>query len=221
MLSVQAAQKHIDELQSQLAQGRALGYTDKHPEVIRLQDEIKQARADLATAQQQEPANRDQMLNADPIYRQKVQEREAAKLHVKELQAGSANAQRQIAEYQSRVEAAPVVEQELTSLDREYSLEKARYADLNTRYQQARTAEDLARKQGGERFRVLYPASLPDSPIEPQPLKIMALALAAGLVLAVAAAIGREFLDRAVYDARALQNEFQVAVLGEIPRIAV
>jgi len=26
-------------------------------------------------------------------------------------------------------------------------------------------------------------------------------------------------MDRSVYDARALQNEFQVPVLGEIPRI--
>ena len=33
------------------------------------------------------------------------------------------------------------------------------------------------------------------------------------------AVIGREFLDRSVHDARALQNEFEVPVLGEIPRI--
>ena len=67
---------------------------------------------------------------------------------------------------------------------------------------------------------VLYPASLPDKPIEPQPLKIMALALVAGLLLGAAGAVGREFLDRSVYDVRALQSEFDVPVLGEIPRIA-
>ena len=67
---------------------------------------------------------------------------------------------------------------------------------------------------------MLYPASLPDKPIEPQPLKIMALALVAGLLLGAAGAVGREFLDRSVYDVRALQSEFDVPVLGEIPRIA-
>ena len=36
---------------------------------------------------------------------------------------------------------------------------------------------------------------------------------------APAPAVGREFLDRSVHDARALQNEFEVPVLGEIPRI--
>ena len=60
----------------------------------------------------------------------------------------------------------------------------------------------------------------PQPMIEPQPLKIMAIALALGLVLGAGAAVGREFLDRSVHDSRALQSEFEVPVLGEIPRIA-
>ena len=57
---------------------RALGYTDKHPDIIRLQQEIKQARADLAAAKADQPANREETLKADPIYRQKLQERDMA-----------------------------------------------------------------------------------------------------------------------------------------------
>jgi uncharacterized protein involved in exopolysaccharide biosynthesis len=135
------------------------------------------------------------------------------------LIAASAIAQRQIGEYQNRVEAAPVVEQELASVQRDYDAERVRYAELTTRFNNARVAEDMARKQGGERFSVLYPANLPTAPFEPQPLKIMALAIVAGLVLGAVAALGREFLDRSVHDSRALQNEFEVPVLGEIPRI--
>jgi uncharacterized protein involved in exopolysaccharide biosynthesis len=156
---------------------------------------------------------------ADPLYRQKLQERDMAKIHVRELQLAATSAQRQIGDYQIRVETAPLAEQELASIDRDYKLELARYNDLNTKYQQSRTAEDLARKQGGERFSVLYPATLPSTPIEPQPLKIMALAIAAGLMLGAGAALGRELLDRSVHDSRALQNEFEVPVLGEISRI--
>jgi polysaccharide chain length determinant protein (PEP-CTERM system associated) len=219
LAAAQAAQKHLDDLQAQLAGDRALGWTDKHPDVVRLQEEIKQARADVAASKTTQPANREELLRVDPIYRAKVQERDLAKAHLRELQIASAGAQRQIGEFQSRVESAPVVEQELTSLDREYNLEKTRYGDLNTRWQNARVAEDVMRKQGGERFSILYPADLPKTPIEPQPLKIMALAIVAGLVLGAAAALGREFLDRSVHDSRALQNEFEVPVLGEIPRI--
>jgi len=220
LAAAQSVQKHLDDLQARLASDRALGYTDKHPDVILAQEEIKQTRAELAASKSQQPSNREELLKTDPIYRQKVEERNVARMHLKELQAGSANAQRQIGDFQRRVEAAPAVEQELTSLNREYELEKVRYNDLNTRYQQARTAEDVMRKQGGERFSILYPANLPDKPVQPQPLKIMAIALALGLVLGAGAALGREFLDRSVHDTRALQSEFEVPVLGEIPRIA-
>lgn len=215
----QAAQKHLDDLQAELASDRALGYTDKHPDIIRLQQEIKGAKADLAASKSDQPGAREEILKADPLYRQKLQERDIARVHLKELQASAANAQAQIGAYQSRVEAAPVAEQELTSLQREYDLEKVHNSDLNTRYQTARSAEEVAKTQGGERFSILYPASYPKDPIEPQPLKIMAIALVLGIMLGAGAGLGREFLDRAVYDSRALQNEFAVPVLGEIPRI--
>jgi polysaccharide chain length determinant protein (PEP-CTERM system associated) len=216
----QSMQKRVDDLEAQLAADRALGYTDKHPDVERLQREIKQARADVVASKQDQPSNRDELLRSDPLYRQKVQERDTTRLHIKELQNAASLSQRQIGEYQSRVEVAPVVEQELASLDRDLTSEKARYSDLTTRLSQARVAEDVARKQGGERFSILYSANLPDEPIEPQPLRIMAIAIVAGLVLGAAGAIGREFMDRSVHDTRALQNEFEVPVLGEIPRIA-
>jgi polysaccharide biosynthesis transport protein len=216
----QAAQKHLDDLQGELNADRAKGWLDKHPEIQRLQEEIKQARADLAASKTQQPSNREDMLRTDPIYRAKVQELDQARLHLKELQAASSNAQAQIASYQQRVDGAPIAEQELASLNRDYDNEKTHYADLNSRYQSARSAEEIARKQGGERFSVLYAADLPNKPIEPQPLKIMALAIVAGMVLGAATALGREFLDRSVHDSRALQSEFEVPVLGEIPRIA-
>ena len=63
------------------------------------------------------------------------------------------------------------------------------------------------------------PAGLPNRPLKPNQLRVMLLAVAAGLALGAALAVGREFMDRSVHDVRALQNEFQVPVLGEIPRI--
>ena len=56
----QAAQKRVNHLKQQLASARALGYNDKHPDVERLQEEIKQARADLSASKVQQPANREE-----------------------------------------------------------------------------------------------------------------------------------------------------------------
>ena len=47
----------------------------------------------------------------------------------------------------------------------------------------------------------------------------MLIALFAGLVLGAGLLVGREFMDRSVHDARALQSEFELPVLGEIPTI--
>ena len=212
-------QARIAQLQQQLTQEKALGKTDKHPDIISLQGEMTNARAELAAIKQPADANREELLQGDPIYRQRVQERDAARLRVNTLRAQSAQASAQIGAYQSRVEAAPMVEQDLASVTRDVELEKARYTDLKTKYENARLAEDLARQQGGERFSVLYPA-YPGRPANPgQSAKLLLMAIAAGFVLGAAMVVGREFLDRSVHDARALQSEFEIPVLGEIPRI--
>jgi len=182
-------------------------------------EEIKQARADLASAKQQEPNNQEALLRADPLYRAKLNERDQTKLRIDELRRASQNAQAQISTYQARVDSSPMVEQELSGLLREQQLERSRYDELTKQLSNAQLAEDTVRKQGNERFSVLYPANLPTKPESPNALKVMGLALVAGLVLGAGAAVGREFLDRSVYDARALQSEFEVPVLGEIPRI--
>jgi polysaccharide chain length determinant protein (PEP-CTERM system associated) len=217
--AIQGAQSRINELHRQLTQYRAAGYTDQHPDIVQTLEELKVAQREMTTARQQTPAGANDVLAADPGYRQKVQERDAAKLHIAQLQRQIAQALSQIGSYQARVESAPLVEQELSSLVQDYELERTRYMDLSAQHQKALLAEDLARKQGGERFVVLNPASLPSTPDSPDLLKLMLLSLAMGFMLGTVAVVGREFLDRSVHDARVLQNEFDVPVLGEIPRI--
>jgi polysaccharide biosynthesis transport protein len=217
--AIQGAQSRINELHRQLTQYRAAGYTDQHPDIVQTLEELKVAQRELTTARQQTPVGSNDVLAANPSYRQKVQERDAAKLHIAQLQRQIAQALSQIGSYQARVESAPLVEQELSSLVQDYELERTRYMDLSAQHQKALLAEDLARKQGGERFVVLNPASLPSTPFSPDLLKLMLLSLGMGFMLGTVAVVGREFMDRSVHDARVLQNEFDVPVLGEIPRI--
>jgi polysaccharide chain length determinant protein (PEP-CTERM system associated) len=213
--AISAAQSRLNALQQQLIQARAIGYTDAHPEIDRITREMAEARSELRAARQQNP----EALKVDPAYRQKNQERDAIKLRIDALTRQASQTSRQIAEYQRRVEAAPMVEQELQSLTQQHELEKNRYGALTAQYQNAVTAEDLARKQGGERFSVLYSAGLPSRPQSPDILRLMLLALAIGLGGGAAAVVAREFMDRSVHDVRALQSEFEVPVLGEIPHI--
>lgn len=217
--AAQAAQTRVTQLQQELAQVRALGYTDKHPEVDRLKSEIGQAQTQLASIRQPAGASREELLLADPIYRQRVADREAARLRVRALQAQAQQASAQIGQYQGRAEAAPMVEQDLAAVQRDVDLEKIRYTDLKTKHESARLAEELARKNGGERFSILYPAQ-PGRPSNPgQPARFLLMSIVLGVVLGAALVVGREFMDRSIHDARALQSEFEIPVLGEIPRI--
>ena len=83
-------------------------------------------------------------------------------------------------------------------------------------------AEDLERRRAGEQFAVLYPG-VPAVAAELARRASRAAARRAPYGhrrWAAVLAFGREYLDRSVYDVRALQSEFELPVLAEIPRIA-
>jgi succinoglycan biosynthesis transport protein ExoP len=217
-LPVETAQARVNTLRQQLADAQ-LAYTDKHPEIVRLKQELADAQKAAAAEKDRPAADRMAMLQGNPEFRQLVKDREAAKLRIAELQRQERETTGAIKQYQARVEAAPRVEQQMISLQREYDLERQAYGDLSAKKQAALLNEDLERKQGGEQFAVLVPAGLPSEPFKPKPIRVMLMALAAGFVLGGAGVVGREYLDRSVHDARGLRDEFELPVLAEIPRI--
>jgi polysaccharide chain length determinant protein (PEP-CTERM system associated) len=215
-----SAQDRVLALRRQLEEA-ALTYTEKHPEILRLKADLTSAEAVAKLEGERPPAEREPALNADPTYRQLLAERETSRLRVREHERATARAGAEIGRYQSRVETAPMIEQQLSSINREYEFEKQQYASLAGRHQAAVLAEDLERRRAGEQFSVLYPAFLPSSPSSPNVPRVLLISILMGVVLGGLLAFGREYLDRSVYDARALQTEFELPVLAEIPRIAV
>lgn len=216
----EAANLRVQTLRRELGDAQ-LTYTDKHPEMVRLKDELATAERAAAAERTRPVTDRVAMLNATPEYRQLQKDREMAKMRVAELQHQQAAISGQVGQYQTRVEGAPRVEQQMVSLQREYDLERGTYQDLSGKKQTALLDEELQRKQGGEQFAVLVPAGVPAEPFKPKPMRVMLMAIAAGLVLGGAFAFGREYLDRSVHDARGLRDEFELPVLAEIPRIAI
>jgi polysaccharide chain length determinant protein (PEP-CTERM system associated) len=211
-------QQRINTLQRDLAAARSK-YTDKHPEVLALEDELKIARAEAAALRGQSDSSREEQLGADPVYQQLTSDHSLAEARIRNLQRGESQLKADIMRYQQRVEAAPMVEQELAATQREYDLERENYKNLSERHTAAQMQAQLAEQRGGERFSVLNKAFLPASPESPNRLNILLIAVAAGLVLGGSAALGRDYLDRSVRDARSLQDQFDVPVLAEIPRI--
>jgi succinoglycan biosynthesis transport protein ExoP len=205
-------------LQRELAAARGM-YTDKHPDVQRLEEELANARKDVLADRQRPASDRLALLQTDPAYRQLVADREMARLRVRDLQRAGTDAQRQIGQYQARVEAAPMVEQQLATVQRDYDLEKQQYSELSGKLHASTIAENVERNRSGEQFTILYPASYPTEPTKPVPWRVMLIAILGGCCLGCALGLGREYLDRSVHDVRELKDEFELPVLGEVTRI--
>jgi polysaccharide biosynthesis transport protein len=216
--AVMTTQGRILTLRGELAEAQ-LTFTDKHPEVVRLKEELANAEKAAAAERELPAKDRTSVLQANPEYRRLATDRNTARMRIAELQRQQRTAEGGIGQYRARVEAAPRVEQEMLSLNREYELEREAYGKLKERRQAALINEELMRSQGGDQFSILVPASFPTSPFKPNPFRVLLMAIAAGLVIGGAGVMGREYLDRSVHDVRALRDEFELPVLAEIPRI--
>jgi polysaccharide chain length determinant protein (PEP-CTERM system associated) len=122
-----------------------------------------------------------------------------------------------IDQYNSRIQASPVMERDYVELTRDYSLAKSRYEELNSKRSQSAIATDLEKRQIGERLELLDAAYLPEAPIRPNRVLVVGAGLAIGLVLGVFVAGGREMKDaslKSLKDARAYTG---LQVLGTVP----
>ena len=216
---MRSPQQRVLELERELALARSK-YTDKHPEIQLLEEDLKNARAEAAALGQRPQSTRDQLLAADPLYQQLEQEKNQIGIRIKAYQRIEAQLQGDISRYQRAIDSAPMVEQALSGLQREYDLERENYKNLSERHSASQVQEQIARTRGGERFSVMNGAYLPQWPERPNRLRIALVGLALGFALGGALVFAREYLDWSIRgDAQVLQEQFDVPVLAEIPRI--
>jgi polysaccharide chain length determinant protein (PEP-CTERM system associated) len=213
-----APETRVMALERELAVARAT-YTDKHPEVVRLQEELESAKKEATIDRSRPNPDRLAQLQLDPAFRQLNADREMTRLRIRELERSSGDIQRQIGTYQARVEAAPRVEQQLVAVQRDYDLEKQQYGELSAKLHASTLTENVERNRRGEQFTVLYAATLPTEPTKPIPWRVMVMSVLAGIVAGAALTLGREYLDRTVHDIRELKEAFDVPILAEIAHI--
>ncbi len=126
---------------------------------------------------------------------------------------------RSIADYESRVENAPMRQDELQQMTRDYATSRERYQTLLKRYEEAKVAESLEQGQDVEGFRVLDAAVPPTAPAAPNRSWLLMLAMAGSAALAFAAMVGAEKLDATFHSAdelRAFATAPTVAVIRRI-----
>jgi polysaccharide chain length determinant protein (PEP-CTERM system associated) len=198
-------------------------YTERHPDVVRLKDQIAKLESDLAnspTGSSSGPGGSvsgpQPVASADPgLISQSVQLSGV----IRSIEIEISRLQEQINEYQRRIEATPKREQELITLRRDYENIKESYNSLLNRKLEAEIAVNMEKKQKGEQFRIIDTARLPERPVSPDMRKLFLLVVAGGLGIGVGLIYLLETMDTSLKRPEDFENTLGLAVLATVPRI--
>lgn len=216
-----AAPSRLEQLQAQLIELRSR-YTDRHPDVVRLEAEIEQLRkmgsgatTQAATAAPVPPVPA--APRVDPGLRAQL---EAVDVEIRGLQAERARILADTGQYQARLENVPRVEQELLSLTRDYDNIQKSYESLLTKRIDASLAQNLEKSRQSEQFTILEKAIPPADPYWPNKALLLGIGLAGGALVGVIAAFLRNHTDSTFAEGESLQDAFPgVPVLATIPQL--
>jgi succinoglycan biosynthesis transport protein ExoP len=209
---------HLTRLKQELTSAQTR-YTDLHPTVIRLKNEIDAVERDLATKPAAKPEAATPTALANPYVLRLREALHAAEVEIKILKGEDRRLRAAIAAYQTRVENTPRREQEYQEISRDYEATKELHQSLVKRYEEAQLAENMEQRQKGEQFRVLDPALPSTVTTAPNRLRLILMALAFSLALAGGAAMLAEMLDTSFHSVDELRAFTRVPVLVSIPRI--
>jgi len=219
----EARPTYLDQLREQL-NGLRAHFTDRYPDVIRLQATIARLEAELGEAKPDEKADEPVVGAADSSARASSARAHAEALlemngEIKILKNEEQALRKSIATYQARVESAPRREQEFLELSRDHQGTRDLYQSLSRRYDEAQIAESMEQRQKGEQFRILAPALPPQTPAAPNRPRLMLLGLAVALGVSIGVVVLADRIDSSFHTVDQVRSFTRVPVLTSIPQI--
>lgn len=217
--------QQLDAARAQLAANR-LRYMPDHPDVRGGERTVRDLEAKLDEESRRPPApgpNGGPILSPGQAARQKRIADLRGELDVIDHQitagaAEQAQLKRAMADYQAKVDALPTRESELVELTRDYSTLQQTYMSLLTKRQDSKIAANLQRREIGEQFRIVDPASLPEKPYnQVQRMGIIASGAVAGLVFGVLIVAFLAFHDSTLRTEDDVLRTLSLPVLALVP----
>jgi polysaccharide chain length determinant protein (PEP-CTERM system associated) len=217
----QTLQQQLTDLQSQLLSLEAR-YTDKHPAVLKLKDEIAGLQERIRNAPSQDQSHSStQADNAPVIEPIQIQQLRAqvrqADVMIAQKKKEQVDLEQQIKVLQDRIHLTPVVQEEFKSLTRDYQTALNFYNDLLKKREEAQMATELEHRQQGENFSVLDPPSLPEKPSFPDGRLFTLGGFLCGLVLGGGLVQLAETLDKSMSNERDVEAFLGLSALAVIP----
>jgi polysaccharide chain length determinant protein (PEP-CTERM system associated) len=209
----------LGALQDQLTSLQAR-YTSEHPDVIKVKNQIEELKKRKAEAPKINPSanGSTQAAVTEPPQTQQLRARlRQDDMNIADLTKRQGQIQDEIRQLQSRVQASPMIEQQLKELTRNYQTAQDFYNDLLKKRQNAGVAGDLESQQESEQFRVYDPPSLPDRPSFPKKLYFAGGGLGSGLALGLAILYLIAIGDKSMHTERDIELALKLPVLALVP----
>jgi len=219
--------QQLSSLQNQLSamQGR---YTDEHPDVIKLKNDIAQVekkiqdrQATLANGAGTSKPDRTGLAADTPQIQQLRAQLHQIDVTIRERTTEQTRIQQDINRLQAKVQLSPAVAQQYKALTRDYQTALNFYNDFLKKQTDAGVSAELERRQEGEQFRVLDPPSLPQSPTFPKRPIFGVGGLMAGLGLGFGIALLLEAKDTSLRTERDVEVLLKLPLLALIPAVEV
>ena len=194
----------------------ATRYTNDHPTLINMKDEIETLERELDAKPEQK---KKKAQSDNPAYLQLETQLKAADGELASLYTMKNELKGKLKDFEERLIQSPQVEREYRNLTRDYENALAKYKEVKSKQLEAKLAESLERERKGERFSLIEPPQLPEKPDKPNRLAIVFL----GIVFSFAGGFGnvvvRESMDQAVYGSKGIMAITNTPPLAVIPYI--
>lgn len=184
-------------------------YSDKHPDVLRLKHEI-------ATIPVQESSGAGGTAKSS-VGQVVGGQNDALQSEITLLRERNRKLQSDIAAYQDRVSNTPIRSIELSKITRNYDITLKKFQELLSKEFDSTLSENMERKQKGEQFQVVDPASLPQTPVSPNRPRILLVGLAMGLAAALGMAFLMDNLDNSIKGNEDFEGYTDLPLLATLP----
>jgi len=233
VISTQALDKVLQDLRLQI-QNLRTRYTDDHPNVVALNDEIAKTEALRKQNEAEIASNQQAGKSTDPIdfsaaegvqrgsptaIMQLQSQLKANQMEIQNEQQHAKDLESQTMVYQGRLNLTPETEQELTVVSRGYDEAKFNYNSLLQKQTQSQLATSLGQQQQGQQFHIIDPPKLPDKPSAPNRFLISLVGLALGAALGLGIAAFLELTDVRFWQEKDLEGILPARMLVGIPRL--
>jgi polysaccharide chain length determinant protein (PEP-CTERM system associated) len=196
-------------------------YTEKHPAVASLREEIAELEArrarELDALRRGDPqAVASSGASADPVYQSIQLALNEVSVEVASLRGEISQHEQKIGELRRLVQTVPEVEAEFARLNRDYDVTKAQYLELLERMQKAKLGQDAEASSSGVVLEVLDPPYASINPVAPKRPMLVIAVFMLGLGAAAALAYVLSKINPVFNHSRELEQVTGRPVLGVV-----